>query len=136
MLEKIQSLVADGLGVDAEEVSPQNKFYFVATCPPDSELVYIWIHLGQVGLIVYLVIQVIMYICACCILVFRVRNPEIRGPLTAMLCGTAGMLVASYANQIYFQFPNGPLIYTCLTLVFLAPYFDKQYSEKHGIQHT
>ena len=121
-----------GLGVDAEEVPPQNKYRFVATCPPDSELVYIWIHLGQVGLTVYLILQVLMYICACCILVFRVRNPEIRGPLTGMLCGTAGMLVASYANQIYFQFPNGPLIYTCLTLVFLAPYFDKQYSEEHG----
>lgn len=121
-----------GLGVDAEEVPPQNKYRFVATCPPDSELVYIWIHLGKVGLIVYLVLQVLMYICACCILLFRVKNPEIRGPLTGMLCGTAGMLVASYANQIYFQFPNGPLIYTCLTLVFLAPYFDKQYSEKHG----
>lgn len=121
-----------GLGVDAEEVPPQNKYRFVATCPPDSELVYIWIHLGKVGLIVYLVLQVLMYICACCILLFRVKNPEIRGPLTGMLCGTAGMLVASYANQIYFQFPNGPLIYTCLTLVFLAPYFDKQYSENHG----
>lgn len=121
-----------GLGVDKEEVSPQNKFYFVAICPPDSELVYIWIHTGMVGLIVYLVLQVLMYICGCCILLFRVRNPEIRGPLTGMLCGTAGMLVASYANQIYFQFPNGPLIYTCLTLVFLAPYFDKQYSEAHG----
>lgn len=123
-----------GLGVDAEEVPPQNKYRFVATVAPDSELVYIWIHLGKVGLIVYIVLQVIMYICACCILLFRVRNPEIRGPLTAMLCGTAGMLVASYANQIYFQFPNGPLIYTCLTLVFLAPYFDKQYSEEHGIK--
>lgn len=121
-----------GLGVDREEVPQQNKFYFVATCPPDSELVYIWIHTGKVGLIVYLVLQVLMYICGCCILLFRVRNPEIRGPLTGMLCGTAGMLVASYANQIYFQFPNGPLIYTCLTLVFLAPYFDKQYSEAHG----
>ena len=121
-----------GLGVDAEEVPPQNKYRFVATCPPDSELVYIWIHLGKVGLTVYLLLQVLMYICACCILLFRVKNPEIRGPLTGMLCGTAGMLVASYANQIYFQFPNGPLIYTCLTLVFLAPYFDKQYSEKHG----
>ena len=123
-----------GLGVDAEEVPPQNKYYFVATCPPDSELVYIWIHLGKVGLIVYLVLQALMYVCACCILLFRVKNPEIRGPLSGMLCGTAGMLVASYANQIYFQFPNGPLIYTCLTLVFLAPYFDKQYSEEHGIQ--
>ena len=121
-----------GLGVDKEEVSPQNKLYFVATCPPDSELVYIWIHTGMVGLIVYLILQILMYICGCCILLFRVRNPEIRGPLTGMLCGTAGMLVASYANQIYFQFPNGPLIYTCLTLVFLAPYFDKQYSEAHG----
>ena len=121
-----------GLGVDAEEVPPQNKYRFVATCPPDSELVYIWIHLGQVGLTVFLILQILMYICACGILVFRVRNPEIRGPLTGMLCGTAGMLVASYANQIYFQFPNGPLIYTCLTLVFLAPYFDKQYSEEHG----
>ena len=121
-----------GLGVDAEEVPPQNKYRFVATVAPDSELVYIWIHLGKVGLIVYLVLQVLMYICACCILLFRVKNPEIRGPLTGMLCGTAGMLVASYANQIYFQFPNGPLIYTCLTLVFLAPYFDKQYSENHG----
>lgn len=123
-----------GLGVDGEEVPPQNKYRFVATVAPDSELVYIWIHLGKVGLIVYIILQVMMYICACCILLFRVRNPEIRGPLTAMLCGTAGMLVASYANQIYFQFPNGPLIYTCLTLVFLAPYFDKQYSEEHGIK--
>ena len=121
-----------GLGVSGEEVPPQHNLHFVATCAPDSELVYIWIHTGKVGLIVYLVLQVLMYICGCFILLFRVRNPEIRGPLTGMLCGTAGMLVASYANQIYFQFPNGPLIYTCLTLVFLAPYFDKQYSEAHG----
>ena len=121
-----------GLGVDSEEVPPQNKYRFVATVAPDSELVYIWIHTGMVGLIVYLVLQVLMYICGSCILLFRVRNPEIRGPLTGMLCGTAGMLVASYANQIYFQFPNGPLIYTCLTLVFMAPYFDRQYSEAHG----
>ncbi len=121
-----------GIGVNGEEVPPQNKYRFVATVAPDSELVNIWIRLGKVGLTVYLVLQVLMYICACCILLFRVKNPEIRGPLTGMLCGTAGMLVASYANQIYFQFPNGPLIYTCLTLVFLAPYFDKQYSEKHG----
>lgn len=121
-----------GLGVDGEEVPPQNKYHFVATAAPDSEWVYIWIHLGQVGIIAFLIIQILMYICACCILVFRVKNPEIRGPLAGMLCGTAGMLVASYANQVYFQFPNGPIIYTCLTLVFLAPYFDKQYSEEHG----
>ena len=121
-----------GLGVDGEEVPPQHNLHFVATVAPDSALVYIWIRLGKIGLITFLGLKMLMYICGCCILLFRVRNPEIRGPLTGMLCGTAGMLVASYANQIYFQFPNGPLIYTCLTLVFLAPYFDKQYSEAHG----
>ena len=121
-----------GLGVTGEEVPPQNKYRFVATVAPDSEFVNIWIRMGKVGIIFYLILQTLMYICASFILVFRVKNPEIRGPLTGMLCGTAGMLVASYANQIYFQFPNGPLIYTCLTLVFLAPYFDKQYSEEHG----
>lgn len=48
----------------------------------------------------------------------QIRNPEIRGPLTGMLCGCAGILVASYANMVYFQFPNGILIYSCFTFVF------------------
>jgi hypothetical protein len=39
--------------------------------------------------------------------------------------------MASYANMVYFQFPNGPLMYTCLTLVFMGPYFDRQYIEEH-----
>ena len=67
------------------------------------------------------------------ILLFKIRNPEIRGPLTGMLCGCAGILVASYANMVYFQFPNGILIYSCFTFVFLGPYLDKQYSEIHGL---
>lgn len=121
-----------GLGVDKDAVSPKNKYYFVATCPPDSDLVNIWIRTGKVGLIVYLVIQFFVFLCGSYVLLFRIKNPEIRGPLVGMLCGCAGMLVASYANMIYFQFPNGPIIYTCLTLVFLGPYFDKQYTAEHG----
>lgn len=121
-----------GLGVDRESITPKNKYYFVATCPPDSDLVNIWIRTGKVGLIVYLAIQFFVFLCGSYTLLFRVKNPEIRGPLIGMLCGCAGMLVASYGNMIYFQFPNGPIIYTCLTLVFLGPYFDKQYSAEHG----
>lgn len=122
-----------GIGINNEFISPQNKYYFVATCPPDSDLVNVWIRTGIVGLVIFLSIHFFLFVYAGYILLFRIRNPEIRGPLTAMLCGCAGMLVASYANMIYFQFPNGPIIYTCYTLVFLGPFFDKQYTSEHGL---
>lgn len=119
-----------GIGVSGENLSPMNKFYFVSTCAPDSDLVYIWMRTGIVGLSIYLVLHLFIFGIGSFILLFRVKNPEIRGPLTALLCGAAGLFVASYANQIYFQFPNGPIVYTCLTLVFLGPYFDKQYNDE------
>ncbi|MGL4518269.1 MAG: O-antigen ligase family protein [Phocaeicola sp.] len=119
-----------GIGVSEENISPMNKYYFVSTCPPDSDLVYIWMRTGIVGLSVYLGLHLLIFGCGSFLLLFRVKNPEIRGPLTALLCGSAGLFVASYANQIFFQFPNGPIVYTSLTLVFLGPYFDKQYSDE------
>jgi hypothetical protein len=123
-----------GLGLDYVNLSSRNKYYLVASTPPDSDLVNIWIRLGQVGLTVYLLLQGLVLAIGSCNVWFRVRNPEIRGPLTGMICGCGGLLVASYANMVYFQFPNGPCVYTCLTLVCLAPFFDRQYSEEHGIQ--
>ncbi|WP_455671773.1 O-antigen ligase family protein [Phocaeicola sp.] len=126
-----------GIGVNTGGyLSPQNKFHFASTCPPDSDLVNIWIQTGKVGLVVFLIIQFFIYLTGSYILLFRIKNPEIRGPLIGMLCGCAGMLVASYANNISIMFPNGPLIYTCLTLVFLGPYFDKQYTAEHGGKTT
>lgn len=120
-----------GLGVINGTLSPQNKYYFVSICPPDSALVDLWIRTGVVGLTIFLVLHVILFTMGCYLLLFRIRSPEIRGPLTGMLCGCAGMLVASYANTIYFQFPNGILIYACFTFVFLGPYFDRQYITEH-----
>lgn len=119
-----------GIGVSGSDLSPMNKFYFVSICAPDSDLVYIWMRMGVVGLSIYLALHILIFGAGSFILLFRIKNTEIRGPLTALLCGTAGLFVTSYANQIYFQFPNGPIVYTCLTLVFLGPYFDKQYSDE------
>ncbi|MGL4851997.1 MAG: O-antigen ligase family protein [Phocaeicola sp.] len=119
-----------GIGVGGENLSPMNKFYFVSICAPDSDLVYIWMRTGVVGVSIYLILHLLIFGCGSFLLLFRVRNPEIRGLLAALLSGSAGLFVASYANQVYFQFPNGPIVYTCLTLVFLGPYFDKQYSDE------
>lgn len=119
-----------GIGVSGEHLSPTNKFYFVSICAPDSDLVYIWMRTGVVGLSIYLLLYVIIFARGFYILLFKIRNPEIRGPLVALFCGCAGIFVASYANQIFYQFPNGPIVFTSFTLVFLGPYFDKQYSNE------
>ena len=80
---------------------------------------------GNSGTVCVLGMHAILFLSGSYILLFKIRNPEIRGPLTGMLCGCAGILVASYANMVYFQFPNGILIYSCFTFVFLGPYLDK-----------
>lgn len=121
-----------GMGVDNGVLPPQNKYYFVSICPADSSLVDVWKQMGIIGLCVFLSIHAILFITGSYILLFKIQNSEIRGPLTGMLCGCAGLLVASYANMVYFQFPNGILIYSCFTFVFLGPYLDKQYTEAHA----
>jgi hypothetical protein len=123
-----------GLGLDWQNTSPKNKFYIVASTPPDSDLVNIWIHTGQVGLTIYLILQVLAYGIGGLYLLFRIKNDEIRGPLVGMLCGCAGLCTASYANMVYIQFPSGIIVYTCMTLVMMSPYFDKQYTEEHAVQ--
>ena len=125
-----------GMGVQNGVISPQNKYYFVSICPADSSLVDVWIQMGVVGLSVFLGMHAVLFILGAYIILFRISNPEIRGPLTGMLCGCAGMLVASYANMVYFQFPNGILIYSCFTFIFLGPHLDRLYTKEHEQRTT
>lgn len=106
-----------GMGAIDGVVPPHNKYYFVSICPSDSSLVDVWKQMGIVGLCVFWVCMPFYFYRAPTSFI-QIRNPEIRGPLTGMLCGCAGILVASYANMVYFQFPNGILIYSCFTFVF------------------
>lgn len=121
-----------GMGVENGVLPPQNKYYFVSICPADSSLVDVWKQMGIVGLCVFLGMHATLFMLGAYIILFKIKNPEIRGPLTGMLCGCAGMLVAAYANMVYFQFPNGILIYSCFTFVFLGPYLDQLYTEAHA----
>jgi len=60
------------------------------------------------------------------IILFKIRNKELRGLLTAMLAGTFGMLVSSYGNSLLGQFPNSFIFYICQAFVFLGKYYDKE----------
>lgn len=119
-----------GLGRDGSNVPNNNKYWLVSITPPDSTLVYIWMRTGIIGLVIYLLLFVATMIGGCYIVLFKIKNKELRGILTAMLCGAASMMVAAYGNFIYMQYPNGLLIFGCETLVYLGPYFDKQLTKQ------
>ncbi len=119
-----------GLGRDGTNVPGNNKYRLVATTPTDSTLVHIWTRTGAIGLTIYLLLFVATMIGGCYIVLFKIKNKELRGILTAMLCGAASMMVAAYGNFIYMQYPNGLLIFGCETLVYLGPYFDKQLTKQ------
>lgn len=119
-----------GIGRDGSNVPVTNKYRLVSTTATDSTLVYIWTRTGIIGLSIYLLLFVATMIGACYIVLFKIKNKELRGILTAFVCGAACMMVAGYSNLIYLQYPNGLLIFGCETLVFLGPYFDKQLTKQ------
>jgi len=119
-----------GLGREGSNVPVNNKYRLVSTTATDSTLVYIWTRTGIIGLILYLLLYAATMIGGCYIVLFKIKNKELRGILTAMLCGAACMMVAAYGNNIYLQYPNGLLIFGCETLVYLGPYLDRQLTQQ------
>lgn len=132
-MQKAMKRLPLGIGIGADIYSPitsQNRV--IVNTPTDSWLVRIWTRTGIVGLIIYLSIWGYIILYGSYIVLFKIKNKELRGVLTAMLCGTFGMMCSAWGNEIYTQYPNCILIYTCQTLVFLGPYFDKQISKKEN----
>jgi len=64
---------------------------------------------------------------------FRVKDPELRGKLSALACAYAGVLGASYGNGVLGQIPTGILTYISWGFLFMAPMLDR---EIRGITET
>jgi len=132
---KLRRMLADkpfGYGIGSTNSSGQDDSEII-TIPPDSGLVRIWIETGIVGLSIYLLIMVLIIGKGCYILFFKIKDPELKGIESALLCGFAGMLAASYTNDIFMMFPNGPILYMSIAFVFLAENYDKEIEENKKI---
>lgn len=99
--------------------------------PPDSWLISVWVETGIIGLILYLSIHGILFAWCSWILMFRVRDKNLRGMVAAWLCMNAGFFIATYVNDIM-QYPNQLPIYIGFALCFAAPHIDKRISEEKG----
>jgi hypothetical protein len=107
-----------GVGRSVENIPPNNKYRTLASIPPDSEYVFIWVHTGYVGITVFVVITAVTLISACCVTFFSIRNPRLRGVAGGICSAFAALQLGGYGNQVLFQYPNGLLFYGMLAVVF------------------
>ena len=113
-----------GLGAGYDNVPANNKYRKLATIPPDSEYVFIWVHTGPIGLTFFLITTAMMFLGACSIVFFKIKNRSLMG-VGAGLCGAfAAIQLGGYGNQVLMQFPNCLIFYGGLAIVYVLPYIE------------
>ena len=94
--------------------------------PGDSYYVNIWIQNGIIGLCLYIGILAFILIHSCYLLMFRIKNDQLRLILAALLCGVFGMWLSGYVGRGMGTQPNQFIIAMFLAFVLNGPYMDKQ----------
>lgn len=118
-----------GLGMGMDNVPANNKFRKMATIPPDSEYVFIWLRTGKIGITLFLICTAIMFIGACWIVLFRIKNEALRGIGAGMCCAFVSVQLGGYGNQVLMQFPNCLVFYGGLSLVYALPFIESEWVE-------
>ena len=116
-----------GIGMGYENVPANNKFRKLATIPPDSEYVFIWIHTGYVGIVIFIIITGIIFLGGCKIVMFRLRSPSLRGIGAGLCCSFVSIQLGGYANQVLMQFPNCLIFYGGMSLVYILPLMEEEW---------
>ena len=118
-----------GIGLGGGKAKTYAPNAYLSQIPTDSWFVMIWVETGIVGLIVHL--GVLFYILGygCYQVMFRLRDKQLRGLTAGLTAGVFGIVVCSYSNEIFGQFPTGIIMYMSQAFIFLAPRFDRELAE-------
>ena len=65
-----------------------------------------------------------MFIGACYIVMFRLKNKSLIGIGGGMCCAFVAIQLGAYGNQVLMQFPNGLIFYGGLSIVYVLPYIE------------
>ena len=118
-----------GIGMGWDNVPANNKYNRMATIPPDSEYVFIWLRTGVIGITVFLACTAIMLFGACWIVFFTLKSPSLRGIGAGFCCAFISQQLGGYGNQVLMQFPNGLVFYGGLSIVYILPWIEKEWIE-------
>ncbi|MDV7138331.1 O-antigen ligase family protein [Maribacter sp. TH_r10] len=106
---------------------------FLGNTATDSWYVAIWADTGIVGLYLHLFIVFFCLITGAYNVMYRIRDDWLKGQISALVCGMAGIMLASYGNGIFGQFPTAILMYVGMVFMFLSPKWDKQLMKEKGL---
>ncbi|WP_421921269.1 O-antigen ligase family protein [Marinifilum sp.] len=98
---------------------------FLAQTPTDSWYVMIWAEQGVVGLTLHLFVLFYVLSKSVYIIMFKLKDEEIIGIMSALVSGLFGIMAASYGNGVLGQMPTGLLIYSSMAYLFLAQKFEE-----------
>jgi len=118
-----------GIGSTQANIPANNKYRKLSDIPPDSEYVYIWVHTGIIGIIVFVFCMALMWIGACWIIMFKLKSPSLIGIGGGFCSAFMAIQLGAYANQILFQYPNGLTFFGGLAIVYTLPYFESEWIE-------
>lgn len=118
-----------GLGMGMGNVPANNKYNRMATIPPDSEYVFIWLRTGVIGITLFLITTAIMLIGACWIVFFILKSPSLRGIGSGFCCAFVAIQLGGYGNQVLMQYPNCLVFYGGLAIVYVLPWIEKEWIE-------
>lgn len=125
-----------GLGLSGVKAKRYTGENYLSTIPTDSWFVMLWVETGVAGLLLNIAILLYILGFGAFQVLFRIRSNQLRGLNIALIAGCSGMIVASYANEILGQFPNGIIIYTSMAMIFLSPKFDRELAAKEAAKET
>ncbi len=110
-------------GVKAQRFLPKAFLSNVAT---DSWYVLIWAEQGIIGLALHLFILFYVLFKSSWLILFRIRDPELKQKMAALTAGMFGVMVASYGNAVLGTMPTAILVYTSMALMCNAKALDTE----------
>ncbi len=109
---------------------------FLAETPTDSWYVMIWAEQGIVGLSLHLFILFYIVIKGSYFIAFKIKNPRVKGELSAIIAGMTGIMAASYGNGVLGQMPTGLIIYSSMAFLFLGKSYEQELEEEKDLSKT
>ncbi len=102
---------------------------FLSNVATDSWYVTIWAEMGIIGLTMHLIILFYVIGMASFKVMFRIRDPITKLKMSALICGMAGIMLASYGNAVFGQMPTCLLIYASMALMSNPEIFERPIEE-------
>lgn len=110
-------------GLWGERFSPQGFLAHIAT---DSWYVQIWAEQGIVGLLMHLFFISYIFLKSSYLVMFKIKDKELIGKLSAIIAGYVGIMASSYGNGVLGQNPTAELMYIGWAYLFMARELDDE----------